>query len=202
MVRGLDSQSKARYRLRNVQDYFYLNQSGCFEVDDVDDAEEFQTVLAAMQQLNFAQPEIDSIFTLCSGVLHLGNLSFVATGDRKCTLQNKNVLGEVSAMLQVSPQQLEQVTTTRKMVVSGQAPITIGLGDSEARAARDALAKFIYEKLFDWLVARINESIGRGSNDQNVRTIGILDIFGLVALVYICKLATWCNALVPFHPSR
>lgn len=63
------------------------------------------------------------------------------------------------------------------MVVQGQQPITMGLSSDMARAARDALAKFIYEKQFDWLVERINISIGKGAAAKG-RSIGILDIFG------------------------
>jgi myosin-5 len=41
--------------------------------------------------------------------------------------------------------------------------------------ARDALAKYVYGQLFDWLVARINQSVP-GADAQ--RFIGILDISG------------------------
>lgn len=178
MVKGIDPQTRSRLKLRTQRDYYYLNQSNCFEVDDQDDEADFGVVLSAMQQLNFSNTEIDCILTICAAILHLGNIAFVSSGDRKCTIQNKSVLNDVSQLIQVSPQMLEQVTTTRRMVVQGQAPIMIGLSDVEARAARDALSKFIYEKLFDWLVERINHSIGRGSSTQKLRSIGILDIFG------------------------
>ena len=46
----------------------------------------------------------------------------------------------------------------------------------QATAVRDALAKAIYDKLFDWIVQRVNASMrARG---QVYNTIGILDIYG------------------------
>ena len=42
---------------------------------------------------------------------------------------------------------------------------------------RDALAKDIYARLFDWIVARINESFTTSASQQK-NFIGILDIFG------------------------
>jgi myosin I len=46
----------------------------------------------------------------------------------------------------------------------------------QATAVRDALAKAIYDKLFDWIVQRVNASMrARG---QVANTIGILDIYG------------------------
>ena len=40
----------------------------------------------------------------------------------------------------------------------------------------DALAKAIYSKLFDWLVQKINTSIGQ--DEKSELKIGVLDIYG------------------------
>ncbi len=67
------------------------------------------------------------------------------------------------------------------MVIRGQAPMSISLSDREASDMRDAVAKFIYARMFDWLVTRINQSfvgdakLGAGAKHKFV---GILDIFG------------------------
>ena len=52
---------------------------------------------------------------------------------------------------------------------------------SQACDARDALAKGIYSKLFDWLVSHINANIS--CNEGVVGHIGILDIFGFESFV-------------------
>ncbi|KAG8225870.1 hypothetical protein J437_LFUL004800 [Ladona fulva] len=45
--------------------------------------------------------------------------------------------------------------------------------------ARDALAKAIYDRLFNWLVARLNASLHVGDGgDQRTTVMGILDIYG------------------------
>jgi myosin heavy subunit len=147
------------------------------EVDGVDDVEEFAEVRRAMEALSFTKTEMEDIFSICAGVLHLGNLTFQQTGDRASKIQASSALDNAASLLQVAKDKLEQVCVTRRMQVTGQQPITIGLGAEEAKAARDALSKFLYEKLFDWLVERINKSIGLGGG-QKGRTIGILDIFG------------------------
>lgn len=49
----------------------------------------------------------------------------------------------------------------------------------DAKAAtdnRDSLAKTLYSRLFDWLVAKINTSIGQDPNA--VSMVGVLDIYG------------------------
>ena len=44
--------------------------------------------------------------------------------------------------------------------VPGQTTTYALLDVSGAQSARDALAKFVYAKLFDWLVQRVNKSMG------------------------------------------
>jgi myosin heavy subunit len=174
---GLPANVRSKLKLKSIESYLYLNQSGCMEIDGVDDTEEFNEVAKALAQLSFSQQEIDSLFQLTAGVLQVGNITFQSTGDRKSAVKDKTALADAAALLQVNAQQLEQVCVTRRMVISGQEPITVGLSDQEAKAARDALAKFIYEKQFDWLVERINQSIGKG-NGVKGKSVGILDIFG------------------------
>ena len=176
LCKGLDAGQKKKFRLKAAaEDYYYLSQSGCTDVDGVDDREEFEEVRKAMGSLGFEDAEIDQLWTICAGVLTIGNITFQSTGDRKCSIKDKAALSDAAFLLQVNQGKMEEVLTTRKMVVPGQQPITVGLSDQEAKAARDALAKFIYEKQFDWLVQRINSSIGTGKGRLS---IGILDIFG------------------------
>jgi len=47
----------------------------------------------------------------------------------------------------------------------------------EAKASRDAIAKFLYTKLFDWLVSMVNKSLDRPTGGSPL-FIGLLDIYG------------------------
>lgn len=68
-------------------------------------------------------------------------------------------LEAAAALLGVDKAALERVLTTRvRQTMEG--PITSPLTVKAAAETRDALAKVLYSKLFDWLVERINESIG------------------------------------------
>ena len=50
------------------------------------------------------------------------------------------------------------------------------LDAAAAASSRDSLAKTLYSRLFDWLVAKINESIGQDAESDTF--IGVLDIYG------------------------
>jgi len=38
--------------------------------------------------LAFNKDETDAMFTIVAGILHLGNVNFTETGDRKCQVHN------------------------------------------------------------------------------------------------------------------
>lgn len=184
--------------LRAANTFVYLSSSGCTTIEGVDDSADFHEMLTAMQQLGFSLAEIETVFRLVAGILHLGNIVFRRTGDRSCAVDPVTTGGTVrciSQLFQVESSALEKSITMRTLVTPGQPPIDVGLSLEEATSTRDALAKFLFDQLFNWLVVRINKAIGgTESSDQGGRmtasaggstysprarkSIGILDIFG------------------------
>lgn len=196
LVRGASDEMRQRLGLtkKHAGDYYYLSQSGCVDVDGVDDAKEYDAVLSAMTELGWTKEDIDQVYTTLAGVLHLGDVKFTTEGDRKCAIENGPALEKVVNLLQLPPT-FTKAMTTRVMRITGQPDIDVPLSKEEAAAARDATAKFIYEKMFDWIVQRINIAIGRGdaimngsnnstssssssSSGVKIPSISILDIFG------------------------
>ncbi|GKB65026.1 myosin-6-like protein [Tanacetum coccineum] len=70
---------------------------------------------------------------------------------------------------------LEDSLCKRVIVTRGET-ITKWLYPEAAAISRDALAKVVYSRLFDWLVDRINSSIGQDLDSKYI--IGVLDIYG------------------------
>ncbi len=61
-------------------------------------------------------------------------------------------------LMKVTPDQLMTALTTRAIETMGER-IVKNLDAAAASVSRDALAKNLYAKLFDWLVAAINRKI-------------------------------------------
>ncbi|CAK9144800.1 unnamed protein product [Ilex paraguariensis] len=64
----------------------------------------------------------------------------------------------------------------KRVIVTPDGNITKLLDPAAAVTSRDALAKTIYSRLFDWIVDKINNSIGQDPNAKSI--IGVLDIYG------------------------
>ena len=57
------------------------------------------------------------------------------------------------------------------------------LNTEQATLARDALAKAVFSKIFDWVVDAINSST-RGSATDEAKFIGLLDVYGFESFVH------------------
>ncbi|XP_047336364.1 myosin-6-like [Impatiens glandulifera] len=168
-----------RFKVGNPRMFHYLNQSNCYELDGVDDSEEYFATRRAMDIVGISSEEQDGIFRVVASILHLGNIDF-AKGkemDSSCPKDDKSQfhLETAAELLMCDPKALEDSLCKREIVTRDET-ITKWLDPQSAVVSRDALAKVIYSRLFDWLVNKINSSIGQDPNSKFL--IGVLDIYG------------------------
>lgn len=63
---------KKNFALKPADQFYYLSQSGCIEVDRRSDSEEFEQMLFAMNSLAVDHNVQNLIFQCLAGILHLG----------------------------------------------------------------------------------------------------------------------------------
>ncbi|GKC41093.1 unconventional myosin [Tanacetum coccineum] len=69
--------------------------------------------------------------------------------------------------------------------------------DPAALGSRDALAKTVYSRLFDWIVEKINNLIGQDPNSKSL--IGVLDIYGFESFKHKSTPSDLCT---PLHDPK
>ncbi|MEJ1274400.1 hypothetical protein NN561_005284 [Cricetulus griseus] len=151
------------------------------------DEKNHQAVMEAMRIIGFSPEEVESIHRILAAILHLGNIEFVETeenGPQKggLAVAEEALVGYV-AKLTATPRDLVLRTLLARTVASGgRELIEKGHTVAEASYARDACAKAVYQRLFEWVVDRINgimEPRGRDPRrDGKDTVIGVLDIYG------------------------
>uniref|UniRef100_A0A7M4EUK2 Unconventional myosin-Ia n=1 Tax=Crocodylus porosus TaxID=8502 RepID=A0A7M4EUK2_CROPO len=146
----------------------------------MDDATNFQAVQDAMRIIGFSEAEVMQLLEVTAVVLKLGDLQlsgqFQASGMDACGIQNIQVLRDICELIGLQESILEQALCSRT-VEAKQEKVVTALSVAQGYFGRDALAKNIYSRLFDWLVTRINESIQVTAGERR-KVMGVLDIYG------------------------
>ncbi|SCU77896.1 LAFA_0A03884g1_1 [Lachancea sp. 'fantastica'] len=179
-TKGASENYRQTFGIQPPEQYVYTSASGCTSVDTIDDTKDFQDTLKAMQVIGITQQEQDEVFRFLAAILWIGNISFVENEEGNAKVRDTSVTDFVAYLLQVDSQLLcqsliERVLETNHGMKRGSV-YHVPLNIVQATAVKDALAKAIYNNLFDWVVERVNVSLHAFPGAD--KSIGILDIYG------------------------
>ncbi|GAB4853754.1 hypothetical protein Ancab_017947 [Ancistrocladus abbreviatus] len=170
---------REKYKLGSPESFHYLNQSKCYKLDGVDDGQEYLATRRAMDVVGISEEDQEAIFRVVAAILHLGNIEFSKGPEVDSSVikdeKSRFHLKTTAELLMCDAKSLEDALIKRVMVTPEEV-ITRTLDPVSAVVSRDALAKTVYSCLFDWLVEKINISIGQDPNSKYI--IGVLDIYG------------------------
>ncbi|XP_076436047.1 unconventional myosin-Va-like isoform X2 [Babylonia areolata] len=171
-----DESQYAKFKLGSPDDFFFTSQGGAPEIRDVDDAKEMRRTREALTTLGFSEKDQLMILQIFSAVLHFGNVHIKEKEGESCEIPTKDTaLSTVCTLLGIEESQLRMWLCNRKIQTVGET-LTKPLTESQASFGRDALVKYIYSQLFDWIVRKINKSLH--STAKVHKFIGVLDIYG------------------------
>uniref|UniRef100_A0A8D0HRE1 Myosin-7 n=1 Tax=Sphenodon punctatus TaxID=8508 RepID=A0A8D0HRE1_SPHPU len=159
----------------NPYDYAFISQ-GETTVPSIDDAEELVATDSAFDVLGFTQEEKNSIYKLTGAIMHYGNMKFKQKQREEQGEPDGTEEADKSAYLMGlnSADLLKGLCHPRVKV--GNEYVTKGQNVQQLYYAIGALAKSVYEKMFNWMVTRINTTLETKLPRQYF--IGVLDIAG------------------------
>lgn len=168
---------------RNPEEYIYLRESECYDIDNLNEQKAFKETLESLT-LFFRDDEIMMIWRILASCLLLGNIEFIednAFSNNKINLNPESnlTLTNVCKMLGLNKSAFEECMTmvTRKI---GDQVIKSPLKLYECIQIKNSIAKELYSRMFNYIVKRLNSILNNNSNSSNtnIKHIGILDIFG------------------------
>ncbi|GBP21052.1 Myosin-IB [Eumeta japonica] len=179
LLAGGDADLLRRLRLENrPETYKYVTTTDRQLSQRNSDAEQFAVVREAMRTIEMGVEEQEEALAIVASVLHLGNVQLLANdrGYAEILTHDANAR-HVAELLKVKEEQLRAALTSRTIEARGDV-VGTPLDLAQAQYARDALAKAVYDRLFSWLVSKLNTSLAPRSRDARDSVIGILDIYG------------------------
>ncbi|KAF4017126.1 hypothetical protein G4228_009039, partial [Cervus hanglu yarkandensis] len=159
----------------NPYDYAFVSQ-GEVSVASIDDPEELMATDNAFDVLGFTSEEKAGVYKLTGAIMHYGNMKFKQKQREEQAEPDGTEDADKSAYLMGlnSADLLKGLCHPRVKV--GNEYVTKGQNVQQVYYSIGALAKAVYEKMFNWMVTRINATLETKQPRQYF--IGVLDIAG------------------------
>lgn len=159
----------------DIHDYHFVSQ-GKIDIPGVDDAEEMMFTDNGFDVLGFTDEEKLNIYKITASVMHLGELKFKQRPREEQAEADGTEPGEkVAHLLGLNAADLYKNLLKPKIKV-GNELVTQGRNKEQVVYSVGALSKAMYDRLFKWLVKRVNETLDTKQKRQYF--IGVLDIAG------------------------
>ncbi|ELQ75323.1 Myosin class II heavy chain [Trachipleistophora hominis] len=173
LLKGADSALRSALCLTGtISDYKILRNTP-HSVPGVDDAKEFANTLRCMRSLGFDERTIEGVLRIVAAVLHLGNVSFVDTGE-KGELADRAPAEAACRLLSIPIASLVNSILSPTAVLSHET-VTRNRSSEQAQRIVDALCRLLYEGVFEEVIRIINTCI---RSPVGSTYIGVLDIAG------------------------
>uniref|UniRef100_A0A8C1LRB6 Osteoclast-stimulating factor 1 n=1 Tax=Cyprinus carpio TaxID=7962 RepID=A0A8C1LRB6_CYPCA len=202
LIEGASGEQRSSLGITKLDYYSYLNQSGSYKVDDINDKHDFQETLHAMEVIGISGMDRSLVLQIVAGILHLGNVGFREAGNYAllyitylgalvytivCNYHSDStkpfsllliLLAFPAFLLGMDQRRLKEKLTSGKMdgKWGGKSEsIDVTLNVEQACFTRDALSKALHSRVFDYLVESINKAMVKDHQELNT---GVLDIYG------------------------
>jgi myosin heavy subunit len=181
-----DELLKTLYLQREPKSYKFLEASGVYSVKGVNDEKCFKECIDAFHVTGFSEDEILTVWKVVASCLLLGNISFKQSGEQTFVDdKDHESFINVCNLLGCDAQLLEQALTYNVRIIQGNV-IKSPLKPAESIIFRNNFAKELYNRVFNWIVKKLNKQLAPDINmsDPNKKYIGLLDIFGFECFAF------------------
>ncbi|KAG8222517.1 hypothetical protein J437_LFUL004553 [Ladona fulva] len=176
LISGASPEQKKEFIIEDPKTYCFLT-NGALPVPGVDDVAEYYSTCKAMNIMGMTIEDLSAIFRIISSVMLFGNMKFKQERNSdQATLPDNTVAQKVAHLLGLSVTEMTKAFLKPRIKV-GRDFVTKAQTKEQVEFAVEAISKACYERLFRWLVNRINRSLDR-TKRQGASFIGILDMAG------------------------
>lgn len=173
-----DDTLKKIHLKRDPKIYKILSISGQYDVNaNFDDVALYKEMVEAFKILNFTEEEIFQTFKIISAVLLIGNVEF--TDKEPCELvKDENLFKDICDLLNTNEEDLQRAFMYKAAENAGKITQSRIQQRNNVMSGKNSFAKDLYDRLFKWIVNKLNEGLSNTTDSSKIKYIGLLDIFG------------------------
>ncbi|XP_056264311.1 myosin-9-like [Pseudoliparis swirei] len=176
MLTGAGEKLRSELCLEDYSKYRFLS-NGNVTLPGQQDKEMFTETMDGFQIMSIPEEEITGLLKVMSAVLQLGNMSFKKERHSdQASMPDDTAAQKVCHLLSINVTDFTRAILSPRIKV-GRDYVQKAQTQEQAEFAIEALAKASYERMFRWLVLRINRALDK-TKRQGASFIGILDIAG------------------------
>jgi len=156
-------------------DYFFIAQ-GVLTVAGMDDAEEMRATDTALDTLGFSQDQKDGLYKGTIGIAYMGNQKWKQKGrEEQAEPDGSEFVTRASDLFGIETDWFIDTFMKPKLKV-GKDFVKKGQNVDQVNFSVSATCKSLFARMFDWVVALVNDSLDTPNPRKNF--IGVLDIAG------------------------
>ncbi|KAM4751220.1 myosin-9-like [Anableps anableps] len=176
MLTGAGDKMRSDLCLEDYSKYRFLS-NGNVTIPGQTDKEMFLETMEAFKIMSIPEEEINGLLKVVSAVLQLGNMMFKKERHSdQASMPDDTAAQKVCHLLGINVTDFTRAILSPRIKV-GRDYVQKAQTQEQAEFAVEALAKASYERMFRWLVMRINKALDK-TKRQGASFIGILDIAG------------------------
>uniref|UniRef100_A0A3Q3WB00 Myosin-9 n=1 Tax=Mola mola TaxID=94237 RepID=A0A3Q3WB00_MOLML len=176
MLTGAGDKLRSELCLEDYSKYRFLS-NGNMTIPGLQDKDLFNETVDAFQIMGIPEEERIGLLKVVSAVLQLGNMTFrKERNSDQASMPDDTAAQKVCHLLSINVTEFTRAILSPRIKV-GRDYVQKAQTQEQAEFAVEALAKASYERMFRWLVMRINKALDK-TKRQGASFIGILDIAG------------------------
>ncbi|XP_032393221.1 myosin-9 [Etheostoma spectabile] len=176
LLTGAGDKLRNELLLENYNNYRFLS-NGNVTIPGQQDKDLFTETLEAFRIMSIPEEEQIGLLKVVASVLQLGNMTFKKERHTdQASMPDNTAAQKVSHLMGMNVTDFTRAILSPRIKV-GRDYVQKAQTQEQAEFAVEALAKATYERMFRWLVMRINKALDK-TKRQGASFIGILDIAG------------------------
>jgi len=180
LLKGANDEQRKKFHLKGLQNYNFINPH-CLDAEGIDDVEEWVDTNKSLDHMGMSNDEKDGIYSIVAGVLMMGDVKI--SGEDLDGVPDAAVIDpacretyQIACKLLYLDADKAEAGICKKISIAGGKAIHGRWGMVDGNIMKDSLCKAMYDKLFFWIIVKLNVNIKPPNGWQEF--MGILDIFG------------------------